>query len=707
MEQYSNLNVHGKITQKAAQGTTDDDVLVIKGIAPRSDKPTTSTGASATCFKGQTAVIDGATYLCTNVANNVDVSHPLGENTVWTYTWTSVGDPNGVSNPNTSTANHIAVFSDGTGKVIGDSGITIGTAAGATASTHAINNTNAGTTGTKDELTTINQVYTALTNGTVTKVGTSDVGGSLQPIYLDDGAPTAGTQLYNNKVSAAGTASTIVTTGTSTLDLATTTQLTDGSVTKVGTATKGGTLKIMYLNAGTPTDGTQLYAKKMTVNGTEYSNIIRSTNEDLASIYAPTTVGDPTNVLRSGGSGAPTWDSVDTTVTQSSAHLVTSGAVWTAIDNLPEPMIFKGSLGTGGTITSLPTASSSNVGWVYKVITAGTYASKTAKVGDTFICANTGSNTYEWTLIPSGDEPSGTVISVTPGTGLTTTDLSPGSAGDAITGSGTIKLTNTGVTSGSYGPSANATPAYGDTFNVPYFTVDAQGRLTAASTKTVTIPASDNTIGKNIIGASASATSDATTTNTTTFLNHVENSAVQSHHQIKGSGATSVAFDTTNGLVITSTDQSVTSSTNHYTPSTASGQDKTASASGATADWSIDVVKGVTLNTDGKGHVTGLSVTSGKIPANPNTDAKVQQKGITTDGEYPILLKYDTGTTDVTANYVNFAKPTSKVPTINASTGAITAAGGFIGNASTATNVAWSGITSNPLAATDVTLADM
>ena len=70
------------------------------------------------------------------------------------------------------------------------------------------------------------------------------------------------------------------------------------------------------------------------------------------------------------------------------------------------------------------------------------------------------------------------------------------------------------------------------------------------------------------------------------------------------------------------TDTKVTSSANHYAPTTASGEDKTASASGANAAWSIDVVKGVTLNTDGKGHVTGLSVTSGKIPGNPNTDTK-------------------------------------------------------------------------------------
>jgi hypothetical protein len=78
---------------------------------------------------------------------------------------------------------------------------------------------------------------------------------------------------------------------------------------------------------------------------------------------------------------------------------------------------------------------------------------------------------------------------------------------------------------------------------------------------------------------------------------------------------------------VTNTDTKVTSAANHYAPTTVSGSDVSASATGATAAWSIDVVKGVTLNTDGKGHVTGMSVTSGKIPANPNTDTKVTSVG--------------------------------------------------------------------------------
>ena len=96
------------------------------------------------------------------------------------------------------------------------------------------------------------------------------------------------------------------------------------------------------------------------------------------------------------------------------------------ISELPNPMVFKGTLGTNGTITSLPSASASNEGFTYKVITDGTYASQTAKVGDVFI-----SNGKEWTLVPSGDEPSGTVTNVATGTGLT---------GGPITTSGTIAV---------------------------------------------------------------------------------------------------------------------------------------------------------------------------------------------------------------------------------------------------------------------------
>ena len=50
------------------------------------------------------------------------------------------------------------------------------------------------------------------------------------------------------------------------------------------------------------------------------------------------------------------------------------------------------------------------------------------------------------------------------------------------------RLPTSGVTAGSYGPSGNQSPAHGGTFNVPSITADAKGRVTSASTKTVTLP---------------------------------------------------------------------------------------------------------------------------------------------------------------------------------------------------------------------------
>ena len=78
-----------------------------------------------------------------------------------------------------------------------------------------------------------------------------------------------------------------------------------------------------------------------------------------------------------------------------------------------------------------------------------------------------------------------------PNTGALTATSFSGSV-DASNLTGSIdagRLPTTSVTAGSYGPAAGGTLSHGGTFDVGYVTVDKYGRLTAASTKTFTLPA--------------------------------------------------------------------------------------------------------------------------------------------------------------------------------------------------------------------------
>lgn len=96
-----------------------------------------------------------------------------------------------------------------------------------------------------------------------------------------------------------------------------------------------------------------------------------------------------------------------------------------AISALPTPMQFKGTVGDGGTYewANLPSASGHD-GWTLKAISVN--VNMMVKAGDTLV-----SNGTDWIVIPSGDEPSGTVTNIATGTGL---------IGGPITSSGTISL---------------------------------------------------------------------------------------------------------------------------------------------------------------------------------------------------------------------------------------------------------------------------
>lgn len=97
--------------------------------------------------------------------------------------------------------------------------------------------------------------------------------------------------------------------------------------------------------------------------------------------------------------------------------------------------------------------------------------------------------------------------------------------------------------------------AKGTSTKVPQITTNAAGHVTAITEVDIQFPSESST--KNVIGASNAATADAATTNTTTFLNHVQGSTVRSHHQIKGAGIVSVEATAAGVLTITGTEQHV------------------------------------------------------------------------------------------------------------------------------------------------------
>ena len=224
---------------------------------------------------------------------------------------------------------------------------------------------------------------------------------------------------------------------------------------------------IITINGETPdipSAGTTATAVSTTASGGSATTWSKS--DHVHSIALAT--GDSNGQVKIAGSNvsvkgldAAAYKAVVTTV-DSSASLPTSGAVKTYVDSaieaLPEPMVFKGSVGTGGTVTwaNLPAAAAANEGHTYKVITAHTAETgkPAAAVGDTII--STGS---EWVVVPSGDEPSGTVTSV----GITNGGLISVS-GSPITSSGSITLTHgtpSGATTKTSGFYKFSTDAYG------------------------------------------------------------------------------------------------------------------------------------------------------------------------------------------------------------------------------------------------------
>lgn len=126
-------------------------------------------------------------------------------------------------------------------------------------------------------------------------------------------------------------------------------------------------------------------------------------------------------------------------------------------------------------------------------------------------------------------------------------------SGTGITVSGTTINHSNSITAGTASGDANKTLTFGGTFTIPSITYDAQGHIKSKTVTTMTMPAAPtftNWQAKNVVGASATATANAATTNATTFLNLIENGAVRSSHQITGTGKVTVTADAAGKVTI-------------------------------------------------------------------------------------------------------------------------------------------------------------
>lgn len=288
--------------------------------------------------------------------------------------------------------------------------------------------------------------------------------------------------------------------------------------------------------------------------------------------------------------GASAYVGYDTEVTQNSTKLITSGAVYNAIDNLPEPMIMKGTLGTNGTITSLPTASASNEGFTYKVITAGTYASQAAKVGDVFVsCKPVGASAYEWMLIPAGDTDSDTWRNIkVNGTQLLGTAISSGAVnfknGGNITVTGSGNDITLGVASG-YAIPTTAKQGNWDTAYGWGNHANAGYALAADSS----VSKSGETLTVKINGTTQSLTN--TNTHRPIQLNGTE---------ILGNNTTALNLKAGTGVSLTNSSGTVTVDNSGVRAATINGNYLRINTNGTNADLTIPYATKASQDNDGK-----------------------------------------------------------------------------------------------------------
>lgn len=207
---------------------------------------------------------------------------------------------------------------------------------------------------------------TDLSDGSVTKIGTADVGSAIKPIYLNKGVPTAGTYTFGN---ASGNA-----------------------------PISNGTLNT-NLNADL-LDGQHgsYYA-----TATSVSNHIADKNNPHSVTKAQVGLGNVTNESKTTMFTNPVFTGTPTAptaaATTNTTQIATTAFVQSAITKKlsdVDAMIYKGVVKSNSELPATHEA-----GWTYIVSVAGTYAGKVCEVGDMIICNtdSTTANNAHWDVI--------------------------------------------------------------------------------------------------------------------------------------------------------------------------------------------------------------------------------------------------------------------------------------------------------------------
>lgn len=369
-----------------------------------------------------------------------------------------------------------------------------------------------------------------------------------------------------------------------------------------------------------------------TDNDTKVTGVSASANnEGKLTVTVTDSHGDPFT----GTSGQDLYYTVNGTkvYNQGAIDFYTKDEIDTMVESV-NAMVYKGTVGTGGTVTSLPTANV-QVGDTYKVAVAGTYGGHSCEVGDLLIALGTETDGVitsglTWTYVPSGDDvDSQYELNVASNTITLKNTVTKDEVGSATIAAGNdIKVSTSGTTitvkhedfTTTKGTDVPVEPDAGTTVTVLDSITTDNGHVTGYVNKVITLP-KDTTSALSVAAGNV--------------IRLTESNGDTSDVTLAGDGTyISLASDTAA--------KKITASHKTYgTLSATKGTDVQLSHEDA-AKNNFTVVTGVTR--DSGGHLSGFTTQKFTLPTDNNTTSSI---GVAS-GNIIRLTESDGDTSDVT-----------------------------------------------------------